>query len=146
MPDNGEGDKKVWRVEEMELAEVPDAQKSFLYDGDCYVIQYSYEGGHIVYFWQGLNCSIDERGASAIHAARIDNEELDGNAMQVRVVQGQEPRHFIKMFGGDLVILKGGKGSGFRNVNQEDEVDDSSVKLFKVQSVSGKEDTRAVQV
>ena len=161
MPDNGEGEKKVWRVEDMELAEVPEAQKSFLYDGDCYVIQYTYDGGHIVYFWQGINCSIDERGASAIHAARIDNEQLDGNAIQVlyyklrvfitlliqvRVVQGQEPRHFIKMFGGDLVILNGGKGSGFRNVNQEDEVDQSVTKLFKVQSVSGKDDTRAVQV
>ena len=61
-------------------------------------------------------------------------------------MQGQEPRHFIKMFGGELVILNGGKGSGFKNVNQEDEVDDSVIKLFKVQCVSGKEDTRAVQV
>ena len=87
---------------------VAEADHGFLYDGDCYVILYSYgDSGHIVYFWQGSHCSIDERGASAIHAARIDNEELGGSAMQVRVVQGLEPRHFIKMFGGNLVVLKG---------------------------------------
>ena len=85
-----------------------ESDHGYLYDGDCYVILYSYgDSGNIVYFWQGENCSIDERGASAIHAARIDNEELGGGAIQVRVVQGQEPRHFIKMFGGNLVVLKG---------------------------------------
>jgi len=116
MPDEGTGKKTVWRVEDMELVEVAEADHGFLYDGDCYVILYSYgDSGHIVYFWQGSHCSIDERGASAIHAARIDNEELGGSAMQVRVVQGLEPRHFIKMFGGNLVVLKGGKKSSPSN-------------------------------
>ena len=92
----------------MELVEVGRADHGFLYSGDCYVILYSYcDSGKIVYFWQGESCSIDERGASAIHAARIDNEELGGRAIQVRVVQGQEPRHFIKMFAGNMIVLKG---------------------------------------
>ena len=108
MPDEGTGSKTVWRVESMELVEVDQADYGFLYSGDCYVILYSYgDSGKIVYFWQGEKCSIDERGASAIHAARIDNEELGGRAIQVRVVQGQEPRHFIKMFAGNMIVLKG---------------------------------------
>ena len=108
MPDEGTGSKTVWRVENMELVEVEQAEHGFLYSGDCYVILYSYgDSGNIVYFWQGQSCSIDERGASAIHAARIDNEELGGRAIQVRVVQGQEPRHFIKMFAGDMIVLQG---------------------------------------
>ena len=68
-----------------------------------------------MYFWQGENCSIDERGASAIHAARIDNEDLGGSAIQVRVVQGQEPRHFIKMFSGNMVVLRGDLGFTMQN-------------------------------
>lgn len=84
MPDDGSGSKKVWRIEDMELVEVGEEQVNFLYNGDCYVIQYTYnDTENIVYFWQGANCSIDERGASALHAARIDNEELGGGALQV---------------------------------------------------------------
>ena len=84
MPDDGSGSKKVWRIEDMELVEVGEEQINFLYNGDCYVILYTYNGSeNIVYFWQGANCSIDERGASALHAARIDNEELGGGAVQV---------------------------------------------------------------
>ena len=39
---------------------------------------------------------------------RLDNE-LDGKAVQVRVVHGREPRHFIKMFQGKMVVFTGGK-------------------------------------
>jgi len=147
MPDEGAGRKTVWRVESMELVEVAESDHGFLYDGDCYVILYSYgDSGKIVYFWQGQNCSIDERGASAIHAARIDNEELGGGAVQVRVVQGQEPRHFIKMFGGNLVVLKGGKESGFRNKSGGDEEDSQTSRVFRVQSVLGELDARATEI
>ena len=57
-----------------------------------------------------------------------------------------EPRHFIKMFAGNMVVLNGGKGSGFKNSTEEDVTDDNKVKLFRVQTATGKEDTRAVQV
>lgn len=57
-----------------------------------------------------------------------------------------EPRHFIKMFGGNMVVLNGGKGSGFRNSTEEDVTDDNKIKLFRVQTATGEEDTRAVQV
>ena len=45
-----------------------------------------------------------------------------------------------------MVVLNGGKGSGFRNSTEEDVTDDNKVKLFRVQTATGKEDTRAVQV
>ncbi len=43
-----------------------------------------------------------------MNAVRLDNE-LGGKAVQVRVIQGREPRHFIKMFGGKMVVFSGGK-------------------------------------
>lgn len=149
MPDDGSQSKQIWRVEDMDLMEVEQEKHGFFFAGDSYVILYKYGDGHsqsIVYFWQGSKSSTDEKGASAIHAARIDNEELGGGAVQVRVVQGQEPRHFIKMFGGNMVVFSGGKASGFNNVHDRDEYDEDGVRLFMVKTASGESDARVVQV
>ena len=128
----------------MEL--VPVENNGFLFGGDSYVILYKYDSGAIIYYWQGSKSSTDEKTASAIHAIRIDNGELDGQAIQVRVVQGQEPRHFLRMFGGNLIIFAGGKASGFNNVNDRDEYDEDGVRLFRVRCLStDKRDSRAEQ-
>ena len=52
---------------------------------------------------QGTESSQDEKAASAIHAMKLD-DELCGRAVQVRVTQGNEPRHFLKMFQGDRFL------------------------------------------
>jgi len=147
MPDDGAGEKQIWRVEDMDLVEVDSSKHGFFFAGDSYVILYKYgDDKSIVYFWQGSKTSTDEKGASAIHAARIDNEELGGKAVQVRMVQGQEPRHFIKMFGGSMVVFSGGKASGFNNVHDRDEYDEDGVRMFRVRCASGESDARATQV
>eukprot|EP00090_Calanus_glacialis_P016248 TRINITY_DN2546_c0_g1_i5.p1 TRINITY_DN2546_c0_g1~~TRINITY_DN2546_c0_g1_i5.p1 ORF type:complete len:714 (-),score=245.21 TRINITY_DN2546_c0_g1_i5:95-2236(-) len=147
MPDDGLGEKNIWRVEDMDLVEVDSEKHGFFFAGDSYVILYKYgDDKSIVYFWQGSATSTDEKGASAIHAARIDNEELGGKAMQVRIVQGKEPRHFIKMFGGSMVVFSGGKASGFNNVHDRDEYDEDGVRMFRVRCASGESDARATQV
>ncbi len=58
--------------------------------------------------FQGGESSQDEKAVAAMNAVRLDNE-LGGKAVQVRVIQGREPRHFIKMFGGKMVVFSGGK-------------------------------------
>lgn len=88
MPDNGEGDAEVWRVEDLELVAVPPENYGFFFSGDSYVIKYEYRnkrGGHgyVIYYWQGLQSTTDEKAAAAIHAVRMDNE-LNGKAVQVR--------------------------------------------------------------
>jgi gelsolin len=50
-------------------------------------------------FVQGRDSTQDEKAASAIHTARLDSE-LGGKAIQVRVTQGNEPRHFLRIFKG----------------------------------------------
>lgn len=55
----------------------------------------------IYLYFQGIASSQDEKASSAIHAVRLDNE-LNGKAVQVRVVQGYEPAHFLRMFKGKL--------------------------------------------
>jgi len=147
MPDDASGVKKIWRVEDMDLVELEESKHGFFFAGDSYVIQYNYgDGESILYFWQGSKSSIDERGASAIHAQRIDDTELGGKAVQVRVGQGEEPRHFIKMFAGKMVVFSGGKASGFNNVHERDDYDTDGTMLFKVRCASGESDARATQV
>lgn len=146
MPDNGTGEKKIWRVEDMELVEVEAEKYGFLFAGDSYVILYQYGPESIVYFWQGSKSSIDEKASSAIHAAKIDNEDMGGKAIQIRVVQGEEPRHFIKMFGGNMIVFAGGKASGFNNVKDRDEYDVDGVRMFRVRNTCGEADARATQV
>ena len=42
----------------------------------------------------------------------LDNR-LGGAAVQVRVVQGKEPAHFLAMFQGQMVVFHGGLASSF---------------------------------
>jgi hypothetical protein len=60
--DGTTGKKLVWRVEEMALVPVPEESHGIFYDGDAYVVQYSYSPPgtnaerHILYFWL-VTCS-----------------------------------------------------------------------------------------
>ncbi|XP_063391915.1 gelsolin, cytoplasmic-like isoform X1 [Cydia fagiglandana] len=158
MPDQGDGEYVVYRIEGLELAKAYDSAspgtepgKRFgeLYQGDSYVIQYEYQGetgrGHIVYFWLGKDSTLDEKTAAAIQSVGLDNA-LSGKATLVRVPQGEEPQHFLKIFKGRLVTLLGGKASGFRNSNQKDNYDTDGVRLFRIHGTKAAEDMRAEQV
>lgn len=149
MPDNGEGEADVWRVENMDLVEVPAENHGFFFSGDSYVIKYEYKnkrGGHgfVIYYWQGLNSTIDEKASAALHSVRLDNE-LNGKAVQVRVVEGFEPRHLLKIFKGKMVVFSGGKASGFKNVHDHDTYDVDGTRLFRIRGTCA-EDVRATQM
>jgi gelsolin len=149
MPDDSKGQKEIFRIEDFEMVPVDESMIGMFFGGDSYVLKYSYENkegrpAYIVYFWQGQQSSQDEKAASAINAVKVDGE-LSGKAIQVRVVQGCEPRHFIKMFGGKMVVFMGGKASGFNNVHDHDTYDQDGTRMFRVRGTSS-EDVRATQV
>jgi len=145
----GKGRLAVWRVEGFEKVGVEREDVGLFYSGDSYVLKYSYpgQGGrtrHVVYFWQGRHSSQDEVGASAILAQRVD-DELGGGATQVRVAQGQEPAHFVRLFDGKMVVRRGGKASGFRSAAEADASGAGGVALFHVKGATAAS-TRAAQV
>jgi len=148
-PDDSQGQKEIYRIEDMSPVALDENLHGMFFAGDSYVLKYSYESkegrpGYVVYFWQGSQSSQDEKAASAIVAVQMD-DELGGKAVQVRVVQGREPRHFIKLFGGKMVVFSGGKASGFKNVDDRDCYDEDGTRLFRVRGTRA-EDVRAVQV
>ena len=149
-PDDGTGTKEIYRIEDFEMVPITDGNlEGKFFGGDSYVIRYTYQNSegrdaYIVYFWQGNESSQDEKAASAINAVKLD-DEVGGKAIQVRVVQGKEPRHFIKMFGGRMIVFSGGKASGFKNMDDYDTYDKDGTRLFRVRGTCT-EDVMTTQI
>uniref|UniRef100_A0A3P9D7I8 Advillin n=1 Tax=Maylandia zebra TaxID=106582 RepID=A0A3P9D7I8_9CICH len=117
MVDDGTGQVEVWRIENLELAPMDPQWYGYLYGGDCYLILYTYlvnnKKCYLLYMWQGRHATQDELAASAFQAVSLD-QKYNGEPVQVRVTMGREPRHFMAIFKGKLVIFEGGtsrKGS-----------------------------------
>ncbi|KAL1131315.1 hypothetical protein AAG570_010933, partial [Ranatra chinensis] len=148
MPDDGTGKVDIFRVENFDLVEVPESTHGMFFGGDSYVIRYTYTSGgqenYIIYFWLGNKSTLDERGTAAIMALKLDRD-LGGKAIQIRITQGQEPAHFLRIFKGKMVVLMGGKASGFRNLKDHDTYDLDGTRLFQVMGTRA-DNVRAVQV
>lgn len=118
------GETTVYRVADFALeAGVRFGGPSFgsLCTGDCYLVLHERgSGAPLIYIWQGAAASQDEKGASALLAARMDEDRFGGGASQVRVEQGHEPAHFVALFHGKLLLMDGGRASAFTNVNGAD--------------------------
>ncbi|XP_026077821.1 advillin-like [Carassius auratus] len=109
--DDGSGQKQVWRIKSLEMVEVDPEMHGYFYGGDCYLILYSYEvngrKNHILYMWKGRHASQDEVTACAYQAVTLDQQH-GGQPVQVIVSMGKEPRHFMAIFKGKMVIFEGG--------------------------------------
>jgi len=146
--DDGSGKLEIWRIENFKPVPVPKEKYGQFYSGDSYVMLYTYlvngKENYIIYFWQGNNSSQDEKGASALIAKEMDDAR-GGAPVQVRVVEGKEPNHFLRLFKGRMVIHSGGAASGFKNINDKDSYDTDGISLFHVRGTNDL-NTRAVQV
>ncbi|XP_021948183.1 advillin isoform X2 [Folsomia candida] len=109
MIDDASGSKEVYKVHEFKLVEVPQQYQGSFFEHDCYVIKYSSSGPGeyiLVYFWLGLKAKNEDRGAAALLAKELD-DEVGGRAVQIRIVQGKEPAHFIALFRGEFTVYLG---------------------------------------
>jgi len=81
-----------------------------LFTGESFIFQYSYTlknvDKHVVYFWQGRDSSITEKGAAALETIDIAND-LQGETRQIRIPQGHETKHFLSLFKEALVVHLG---------------------------------------
>uniref|UniRef100_A0A3Q4BNU7 Gelsolin-like domain-containing protein n=1 Tax=Mola mola TaxID=94237 RepID=A0A3Q4BNU7_MOLML len=141
--DDGSGKVQIWRVEGNDKAPVDQSTYGQFFGGDCYLVLYTYNLGgrekHIIYTWQGLKSSQNERGASAVLTIKMDNS-MGGVATQVRVTQGKEPPHLVSLFKEKpLVIHMGGTSQ------KSGESKPGSTRLFHIRQSTNKA-TRAVEV
>jgi len=146
--EEGEATLKVWRVQDYELIPVDERAYGVFFGGDSYVIQYSYishgQDQHIIYFWQGANSTVHEQGSSALHAMNLD-DNLGGKAIQIRVVMNKEPAHFLKIFGGHLVVFMHGHVTGFKDMENHPNYNPGATLMFHVRS-QGSDAVRAFEV
>jgi len=158
MADDATGKTSIWRIENMEKADLPKDLYGQFFQGDSYIILYSYKDksgrkdNHIIYFWQGKDSSSDEKGASALLTVQMDDEiksKTGSDPVQVRVVQSHEPNHFLCMFKGKMIVHTGGFPSSFKNKKAEEKTDSSSINkgvaLYHIRGTSDM-NTRALQV
>ncbi|XP_061432583.1 villin-1-like [Lethenteron reissneri] len=142
MVDDASGDVEVYRIENLELQPVEKKFHGQFYGGDCYLVLYTYlkanKPSHLIYMWQGRHASRDEVTASAYQAVELDRR-YGGEPTQVRVTMGKEPRHFLAIFRGPVVIFEGGTS---RKGGQELE---RATRLFQVRG-TGSHNTKAIEV
>jgi len=96
------------------------------FGGDCYIILHTYKAKDIegkevekllynVHFWLGAECSQDEQGVAAYKTVELD-DLLGDLPVQYREVQGYESKEFLDLYGGQIIVMKGGIESGFNHV------------------------------
>ena len=96
------------------------------------------------FFLQGATSGQDEKGVASLKTVELDNK-MNGRAVQIRVIQGKEPRHFMTMFNGRMIIYSGGHASAFEI--KQGEIDETLANSYMLE-VRGNEahNTRAIQV
>ncbi|XP_048414224.1 advillin isoform X2 [Stegostoma tigrinum] len=141
MVDDASGKVDVWRIEGNEPVPVDPKTYGQFYGGDCYLVLYTYmknnKPAYIIYMWQGLHASRDEITASAYQAVSLD-DRYNGEAVQVRITMGKEPRHFLAIFKGKLIVYEGGTG-------REGMKEEPPVRLFQVRGTD-EVNTKATEV
>eukprot|EP01105_Mastigella_eilhardi_P024241 TRINITY_DN629_c0_g1_i2.p1 TRINITY_DN629_c0_g1~~TRINITY_DN629_c0_g1_i2.p1 ORF type:complete len:1773 (+),score=466.32 TRINITY_DN629_c0_g1_i2:27-5345(+) len=112
MIDDGSGKIKIWRVEEFSKVEIPEEKYGEFYSAESYVVLYTYiwknKDCFLIYFWQGRNSTIVGKGTSAYMAVDLDDRlKSSGMTKEVRAVQGKEPKHFLAVFRGKMIVHQG---------------------------------------
>ncbi|CAB3986258.1 scinderin isoform 2 [Paramuricea clavata] len=146
MPDDARGSVQIWRVEDYELVDWPKSRYGIFFQGDSYVILYTYgkqNDKYIIYYWLGLESTQDEQGAAALLSTKLD-DKFGGEPVQQRVVQGQEPEHFLRMLKGKMIVKRGGRSKGATTVNEAEE-QGGNVHLYKVRGTN-EWNVRCIQV
>ncbi|XP_036594754.1 villin-like protein [Trichosurus vulpecula] len=129
MVDDGSGKVEVWRIEDLHKKPVDPKKYGQFYGGDCYLVLYTYQKSgraqYIIYIWQGQHASVDEVTASSLNAIELDHMYQE-EPVQVRVTMGKEPRHFLAIFKGRLIVFQNG-------TSRDGRVDpEPAIRLFQV--------------
>jgi hypothetical protein len=103
---------QIWRIQDFDKQVYPESMHGQFFTEDTFIILFTWTEiqkpmpQYILYFWQGQEASANMKGTSALLSVNID-DQLDGQATQVRVEQGKEPEFFLKLFASKYIVHKG---------------------------------------
>lgn len=108
----------IWRIEKMELVQVPEKSYGSFFEGDCYMLLFTQKVGNSlsynIHYWIGSQSTQDEQGSAAIYTVQLD-EFLGSSPVQYREVQDHESDTFKGYFKQGIIYKKGGVASGMRH-------------------------------
>lgn len=147
-PDSGDGTVEQYRIEKQALIRCNPKQIGVLYTADTYVIKYCFRDARrvpnaMIYVWQGKQSSVEERSTSVI-LALAERRKINKYALLVRISQCHEPRHFLKIWKGTLIVMLYGRSAGFHDLRDPKTYDSTGCRLFRVRGATGM-DVRAEQ-
>lgn len=93
------------------------------YQGDCYIVLKTFidDTGSLnwqIYFWIGVDASLDKQACAAMHAVNLRNL-LGATCRTIREEQNEESDDFLKLFGANLMYIEGARtSSGFYTVEE----------------------------
>lgn len=122
--DGQSGTLEMWIVNNKtyELEEYSKEKHGIFYSAEAYVMLWTYRHGGftgqseqirwLIYYWQGAHASRQDKGAAAMKTKDILDivKRRGGDADTVRVAQGKEPLHFLKLFQGRMIVHLGPQG------------------------------------
>lgn len=101
------GSVKIWRVDGVKRVNLPKEKYGHFYSQDCYVLLYTFsvlrKDEYIIFYWMGAQASVEDRETTLL-LARFMEESLEGAPVQVRVIEGQEPPFFRRLFRGSMIV------------------------------------------
>ncbi|XP_073365403.1 villin-1 isoform X2 [Aegilops tauschii subsp. strangulata] len=133
---------KVWLVDRGCVTLLCTEEQEQLYNGDCYIIQYSYaEDGkdyHLFLAWFGQD-SVQEDRVATVSLMSSMADSVKGRAVVGQVLEGREPELFFLVFK-SLIIFKGGRSTAYKNSilqksNRTEQYQKDGAALFRVQGL-----------
>ncbi|KAM0857755.1 hypothetical protein ACQ4PT_048297 [Festuca glaucescens] len=146
------GSLKVWLVDRGCVTLLCTEEQEQLYNGDCYIVQYSYiEDGkdyNLFFSWSGKS-SIQEDRLASVSLMSSMSDSVKGPAVVGQVSEAREPELFFLVFK-SLIIFKGGRSAAYKNSvlqksNRTEGYKKDGAALFRVQGLRH-DCARAVQV
>ncbi|CAG5982213.1 unnamed protein product [Menidia menidia] len=133
----------IWRIEKMQLVQVPEKSHGNFYEGDCYLLlstqklksALSYD----IHYWIGSQSSQDEQGAAAVYTVQLD-EFLGSTPVQHREAQNHESDTFKGYFKQGIIYKKGGVATGMKHVET------NTYDIKRLLHVKGKKRVTATEV
>ncbi|VAH02389.1 unnamed protein product [Triticum turgidum subsp. durum] len=133
---------QVWLVDRGCVTLLCTEELEQLYNGDCYIIQYSYaEDGkdyHLFLAWFGQD-SVQEDRVATVSLMPSMADSVKGRAVVGQVLEGREPELFFLVFK-SLIIFKGGRSTAYKNSilqksNRTELYQKDGAALFRVQGL-----------
>ncbi|RKO93413.1 hypothetical protein BDK51DRAFT_19573 [Blyttiomyces helicus] len=101
----------IYRVENFLRFPVGAKLHGQFFRGESYILLYMYRPPGsgvekcVSYFWQGSHGTITQKGTSALMTIEL-SEQTGGDVVQVRVVEGKEPKHLCLLFGEESIVTR----------------------------------------